>query len=133
MKKFNFLFVIGVLLLSATLIVSSGCKKATEDPTPTPSAPSFVVTSQPNGTDYFFIWCFCSTNDIMLTKVLIKDPFNITYTYTGNQQLWIKDELIAFPDTYPKSSGTWRLTFYGTIVGGSAFVSNAQLTITAKK
>jgi len=134
MKKRNTFLAIGILLLS-TVILFSACKKKTDDtPTPTPSAPSFVVTSQPNGTDYFFIWAKCITDDILLTKVIIKDPFNQSYTYTGNQQLWLKDETIAFPDTYPKSSGTWRLTFYGNkSANGTSFVSNATLSISGKK
>jgi hypothetical protein len=119
--------------LLTTAILTSGCKKKTDDPEPTPSAPTFVVTSQPNGTDFFDIWCKCITDDILLTKVIIKDPFNNSYTYTGNQQLWLKDETIAFPDTYPKSSGTWRLTFYGNKAANQAsFVSNATLSIAGK-
>jgi len=132
MKKQNTLLAIGIMLLS-TVILFSACKKKTDDPVPV-SAPTFVVTSQPNGTDYFNIWAKCITDDILLTKVIIKDPFNISYTYTGNQQLWLKDEIVGFPDTYPKSSGTWLLTFYGNRSSdNSSFVSNASVTISGKK
>jgi len=132
MKKQNTFLAIGILLLS-TVILFSACKKKTDDPVPV-SAPTFVVTSQPNGTDYFNIWAKCITDDILLTKVIIKDPFNISYTYTGNQQLWLKDEIVGFPDTYPKSSGTWLLTFYGNRSSdNSSFVSNASVTISGKK
>jgi hypothetical protein len=99
----------------------------------TPDVITFVVTSQPNGTDYFYIWAKCITDDILLTKVIIKDPFNISYTYTGNQQLWLKDEIVGFPDTYPKSSGTWFLTFYGNLSSdNSSFVSTASLNLAGK-
>ncbi|HZX63131.1 MAG TPA: hypothetical protein VFE66_07960 [Bacteroidales bacterium] len=132
MKKQNTFLAIGILLLS-TVILFSACKKKADDPVPV-SAPTFVVTSQPNGTDYFNIWAKCITDDILLTKVIIKDPFNISYTYTGNQQLWLKDEIVGFPDTYPKSSGTWLLTFYGNRSSdNSSFVSNASVTISGKK
>jgi hypothetical protein len=132
MKKFDVMFLFGILFLS-TAILSSGCKKETEDPAPTPSAPTFVVTSQPDGTDYFNIWLKCISDDILLTKVVIKDPFNTSYTYTGNQQLWLKDEIIAFPDSYPKSSGTWRLTIYGNrSADNSSFVSSASLNVAGK-
>jgi len=132
MKKQNTFLAIGILLLS-TVILFSACKKKADDPVPV-SAPTFVVTSQPNGTDYFNIWAKCITDDILLTKVIIKDPFNISYTYTGNQQLWLKDEIVGFPDTYPKSSGTWLLTFYGNRSSdNTSFVSNASVTISGKK
>ena len=131
MKKQNTFLAIGILLLS-TVILFSSCKKKADDPVPVAN-PVFVVTSQPNGTDYFDIWAKCITDDILLTKVIIKDPFNISYTYTGNQQLWLKDEIVAFPDTYPKSSGTWLLTFYGNLLSdGSSFVSNATLNLAGK-
>jgi hypothetical protein len=131
MKKKNLLLACGILILS-TVILFSGCKKKSEDPAPV-SAPVFVVTSQPNGTDYFDIWAKCITDDILLTKVIIKDPFNLSYTYTGSQQLWLKDEIVAFPDTYPKSSGTWTLTFYGNrSANGTSFVSSATLLIAGK-
>jgi hypothetical protein len=132
MKKQNTLLAIGIMLLS-TVILFSACKKKTEDAAVV-SAPTFVVTSQPNGTDYFNIWAKCITDDILLTKVIIKDPFNNSYTYTGNQALWLKDEIVGFPDTYPKSSGTWLLTFYGNrSADNSSFVSSATLTIAGKK
>ena len=132
MKKQNTLLAIGIMLL-CTVILFSACKKKTDDPAPV-SNPVFVVTSQPNGTDYFNIWAKCITDDILLTKVIIKDPFNISYTYTGNQALWLKDEIVGFPDTYPKSSGTWLLTFYGNrSSNGTSFVSSATLLITGKK
>ena len=131
MKKQNTFLAIGILLLS-TVILFSSCKKKADDPVPVTN-PVFVVTSQPNGTDYFDIWAKCITDDILLTKVIIKDPFNISYTYTGNQQLWLKDEIVAFPDSYPKSSGTWLLTFYGNLMSdNSSFVSAASLIITGK-
>lgn len=132
MKKQNTFLAIGILLLS-TVILFSSCKKKADDPVPVAN-PVFVVTSQPNGTDYFDIWAKCITDDILLTKVIIKDPFNISYTYTGNQALWLKDEIVGFPDTYPKSSGTWLLTFYGNrSANGTSFVSNGSLLITGKK
>jgi hypothetical protein len=129
MKKKNTLLAIGILLLS-TVIMFSSCKK--KSTTPEVSAPTFVATSQPNGADYFDIYLKCTSNDILLTKVIIKDPFSNTYTYTGNQQLWVKDEIITFPDSYPKSSGTWILSIYGNRTDNSSFVSTCTLLIAGK-
>jgi len=133
MKKFNALFVIGVLFLTTTFILSSGCKKKTDDPAPTPSAPIFVATAIPNGADYIEIVAVCTSDDILLTKVTIKDPLQNSYVYTGNQQLWVKDEYVTFPDVYLKQYGTWKLTFVGNrSVDGSSFTATASFSVTGK-
>jgi hypothetical protein len=134
MKKINVLFTIGVLFLATSFIVSSGCKK-TADPTPTPSAPSFLVTAIPYSGDnnYLEFYAACVTDDILLTKVTIKDPLGNNYVYTAGQQLWVKDEYVTFPDVYLKQYGTWRLTFVGNkSADGSSFTASATVTVTGK-
>lgn len=131
MKKFNPLFVIGVLFLTTAFILTTGCKKE-DDPAPTVNAPTFVATAVPDG-DYLIIAAVCTTDDVLLTKVTIKDPLQNNYTYTAGQQLWVKDEYITFPDEYLKQYGTWKLTFVGNRTSdGSSFTSSASFTVSGK-
>jgi len=133
MKKLNYLFIIGVIFLSTAFILSSGCKKKTDDPTPTPSAPTFVATAIPYDADYIQIMGVCTTDDILLTKVTIKDPLQNNWVYTAGQQLWIKDEYVTFPDVYLKQYGTWKLTFVGNKSSdGSSFTSTASFQVSGK-
>ena len=98
-----------------------------------PVVVTFVVSSQPNGTNDFNIFVKCTTNDILLTKIIIKDPLAFSDTIIGNQTLLLKDVVYELMDTYPKILGTWLLTFYGNLSSdNSSFISTASLIIVGK-
>ena len=133
MKKINTYFVIGMLVLSSA-IMFSGCKKKS-DPAPV-AAPTFIVsgtTINQAGIDYLQFVAYCSTNDVKLTKVSIKDAMLNTYTYTANGDIWVQNELISFPDVYTKQFGVWTFTFVGNrTTDNSSFTSTATVTINGK-
>jgi len=113
MKTRNVLIMLGVLLMSSAIFFT-GCSKEEEEPPPPPPDPTFVVTAQPQG-DVLFFGAYCSTDDINLTKVTIKD------------------ELITFPDGYNKLLGTWAFTFVGIVTADSrSFTVTSTLNVTGK-
>jgi hypothetical protein len=127
MKTNKTLLLIGFLLMGAVLFTSS-CKKK-EDPKPDPT---FVVTGIPSG-DFLEFIGYCSTDDVRLTKVMIKDPLLNEYTYTAGGDIWVKNEGITFPDAYAKQLGTWRFTFVGSVVeDGRSFTVETTLSVTGK-
>jgi len=128
MKTSKTLFLIGLFLLSAVVFTTSGCKKKSDPP----PDPTFVVTAIPTGDVLEFV-AYCSTDDVRLTKVIIKDALLNQYTYTAGGDIWIKDEGITFPDTYAKQLGTWRFTFVGSVVSDSrSFSVESTIYITGK-
>lgn len=128
MKTRNVLLAISMLLMS-TAILFSGCSKK-EDPEPAP--PTFVVSAQPQG-DVLFFGAYCSTNDVRLTKVTIKDPLMNQFIYNAGGELWVKDEMIVFTDGYNKLLGTWTFTFVGNVVSdGRAFTVVSTINVTGK-
>jgi len=105
----------------------SGCKKKTE-----PADPSFVVTALPQG-DILFFGAYCSTDDVNLTKITIKDPLLNQYIYNAGGDLWVKDELITFPAASDKLIGTWSFIFVGNVSSdGRAFTVTSTLNVTGK-
>lgn len=127
MKTRNILLLVGILLMS-TAVLFSGCSKEEE----TPADPTFVVTAQPDG-DILYFGAYCSTDDVNLTKIEIKDPLLNTYTYNAGGVLWVKDELITFPDAFNKLLGTWTFSFVGTVVvDGRSFTVVSTINITGK-
>ena len=127
MKTRNVLFVIGILLASS-MFLFTGCKKKTE----TPPDPTFVVTAIPQNDVLAFI-AYCSSDDIRLTKVTLKDPLQNEWVYSAGGEVWLKDEGIIIPDTYQKQLGTWRFTFVGTVVAdGRSFTVSATINVTGK-
>ncbi len=130
MKTRNVLIMVGVLLMSSAIFFT-GCSKEEDEPLPPPD-PTFVVTAQPQG-DVLFFGAYCSTDDVNLTKVTIKDPLLNQFTYTAGGQLWVKNELITFPDGYNKLLGTWTFTFVGNVTAdGRSFSVSATISVTGK-
>jgi len=128
MKTNKTLLLIGLFLLSAAVFTTSGCKKKTE----TPADPSFVVSAIPTGDNLEFIG-YCSTDDVRLTKVIIRDPLLNQYTYTAGGDIWLMNEGITFGDAYAKQLGTWRFTFVGSVVSDSrSFSVEATISVTGK-
>ena len=118
MKKINQFLKYSALVLCVAIIFG-GCKKE-EDPPSYPSV-SFIITYlevdlQGGGKGVQF-FANCSTTDVKMTKVEIKDPLQsgtITYNLNGNG--YVKGQIFALQDdntAYLKQGGTWTITFTG--------------------
>jgi hypothetical protein len=132
MKKQNTLLAIGILLLS-TVILFSSCSKKSDDPAPTPSPPTFLMSSVPDpGDPNAVIFQFkCTTNDVRLTKVVINDPLGlINDTYDLQQMTVIQNTVYFFNFSYTKASGKWTFAFTGNRSSdNTGFVSTTYLTM----
>jgi hypothetical protein len=132
MKKINQYFSVAVILL-ASIIITSGCKKK-EDPI----VPSFTMTSttvnlQGGGLGLQF-FAKCNNDDVKMTKVIISDPIgSFTETYNLNGTYFVQNEIFALQGTdlaYPKSTGNWSFNFTGNrTADGSSFSVNASLLV----
>jgi len=115
------------MMLMSSAILFSSCSKKEEEK----EDPKFVVAAIPNG-DLLTFTAYCSTDDVYLTKVVITDPLLYQYTYTGGGDIWLKNELMFFND-YVKQIGTWKFTFYGSVVEDDrSFTVTSSLAITGK-
>jgi len=124
MKKFNVLFIIGVLFLTTAFILSSGCKKK-EDPVPDP--PTFIIsaTPDPNNANAVFFLFKCTTNDVKLTKIIVTDPMSLfSDPYDLQGASFLQNTVYQFGNSYIKESGTWTFSFTGNRSNdNSGFVS----------
>lgn len=126
MKRIGLLLLSGMLLLSTAGTFTS-CKKKEERKDPT-----FVVTATPQGDELQFYF-YCSTDDIKLTKLTIKDPLLNEYTYNAGGATFLKDELYYIDEWYPKQLGTWTFTFVGNFADdNSGFTSETTMSVTGK-
>ncbi len=132
MKKFNHLFLLVVVVLSAGILMS-GCKKKKDDPI----VPSFVVTATTvqlqTGEDGLQFFGKCVNDDVKMTKVIIMNPFQTGQTFNLNGNYFVKNEAFAMQDAntaYLKLSGTWTFTFTGNrTADGTSFSVAATLLI----
>lgn len=114
--------VMGVVLLSMTMIYGSCNKDDDPEPTPTPYSPTFDLTyyTQPiGGIDYLDFVLVCLSDDWEMIKVKITAPGGAgDETYTGNGQLQLRGEPFTFPEYFLKLGGTWTFTITGNIKSG---------------
>ena len=130
MKKINVLFIIGLLILSSTFILS-GCKK--KSTTPEVSAPTFVMSSaaDPAILNDVFFYFKCTTNDVKLTKIVVSDPIGvINDIYDLQSATALQNVVYQLNNSYPKESGTWTFKFTGNRASdNSGFVSTTTLVL----
>lgn len=127
MKRIGLLLLSGMLLLSAAGVFTS-CKKKDKER----DAPTFVVTATPSGDELQFYF-YCSTDDVKLTKLTIKDPLLNEYTYNAGGSTFLKDELYYIDEWYPKQLGTWTFTFVGNFADdNSGFNATTNMTVSGK-
>lgn len=131
---------LGVVALSFTMMYGD-CNSSKDDPTPTPTVynPTFVATSvsgSSNGVDVIEFYIRCSSDDVELTRIDVKAPDGGSFTYSGNGNIWLKDELMYIPDVFLKLSGSWSFTIAGTIKSGThngeGFTSSASISVSGK-
>ena len=133
MKKFNYLSVVFVVVLSAGLMLS-GCKKKTET-----IVPAFIVTATTvqlqTGEDGLQFFGKCTNDDVKMTKVIITDPFLQDMIFNVNGNYFVKGEAFAMQganEAYLKQSGTWKFTFIGNRTADGASFSVAATLLIAK-
>jgi hypothetical protein len=132
MKKITSFATIGILLL-ATIILFTNCKKKDE-----PVVPTFTVTSTTvplqGGGDGLQFKARCTNNDVKMTRVLITDPAQSpAYTYLLNDQGFSKNQDFDLQDAavaYTKTTGTWTFIFVGNRPSDNeSFTVNASLSV----
>lgn len=125
MKRIGMLLLSGILLLSASGLITS-CKDKDKDP------PVFVVTATPDG-NFLMFYFYCSTDDVTLTKVTIKDPLLNEYIYNAGGSTFLKDELWFIDEWYGKQIGTWSFVFVGnTTDDGEGFTATTTMVVSGK-
>ncbi|MCX6244006.1 MAG: hypothetical protein NTU98_04815 [Bacteroidetes bacterium] len=134
MKKQNVLLSLGILLLSMVILFSS-CKKKESDPAPV-SAPTFTLSATPDPgiTGNLIFYVTCTTDDVKMTRIDIKDPINTGIPPVDLQGMtMLRNTNYYLTTSYPKELGTWTFTFTGNrSTDNSSFVSSASLNITGK-
>jgi hypothetical protein len=131
MKNMKLFTVLGVLLL-ATMVISSGCKKKSTVINPEFGVTSVNVTLDIGEGVQFF--AKCTNDDVKMTKVTIKSPLGVsTYEFNLNGQYFLKNELFALQADntgYLKLSGAWTFNFVGNrTADGTSFSANASLNV----
>jgi hypothetical protein len=132
MKRQHILYAIGILLLSEIFIFSACKKKSTE----TVSNPSFTLsaTPDPNNAENLVFYLDCTTDNVKMTRIDIKDPLNSGITPIDMQSAnMLKGTIYELDESFTKELGTWTFTFTGNrISDNSAFVSTATLNVSGK-
>ncbi len=119
----KFMTLLAIVTVSLSMIYGS-CNKDDDDPAPvpTPYSPGFDVSSISGivgGIEAIEFAIRCTTDDVELVRIDVRAPDGSSGTYTGGGDIWLKDEMMYIPDTFPKVSGTWSFTISGTIKSGS--------------
>ena len=130
MRKQNLLLVFGMLLLSTVILFSSCSKKSSDS---TPSAPTFLMSSipDPNDNTKLIFQLKCTTDDVILTKVIITDPLaSFNDTYDLQRMTCLQNEIYQFNFSYSKATGSWTFQFTGNRSSdNSGFVATTHLTV----
>ena len=142
MKRY-FIPIIALLVF----IALSGCTKKEESnpvtPTPTPEepAPTFNLSAQPvtlaTGDAGLCFFAFCISDDILLVKVVVKNPRGESVTYNAGSITVLQNQEFECEPAgtgYFKYLGTWYLTFYGNKAMGtkSSFTVTKSISVTGK-
>lgn len=135
MNAKNLLKVLGVILLSMTMIYGSCNKNDDPDPTPAPYVPGFSATSMASGTDIIF-GITCTTDDFTYTKMVVTAPTAEQIQYAGTGAIVLRGETVTVPDVFNRLSGTWNFAITGTISGGTnagvGFTATTSVNVSAK-
>jgi len=120
MKKTALLFTICALFLSA-FVMCSGCKKKTstdeETYVPPPYSPSFLASATSYTSGGYKVLAFeikCTTDDVEITSLVISGP-SANATYTGNGEVFQKNQSIFLPDEFLYLEGKYSFTIKGII------------------
>jgi hypothetical protein len=133
MKRQNTILAIGILLLS-TVILFSACKKKSSDTTVSPPTFSMSAVPDANNTGNLIFYITCTTDDVRMTRIDIKDPINTGIAPVDMQNaIMLKNQTYFLATSYPKESGNWVFTFTGNRTSNnSGFVATSTLLVSAK-
>lgn len=136
----NLLKVLGVILLSMTMVYGS-CNKD-DDPEPPPPAyvPTFsstYFTVFQGAVEVIDIYVTCTSDDWEMIKVDVIYPGGAgNELYTGNGMLQLRGEPFTFPNYFPKLGGNWTIAITGNIKSGTnvgtSFSVTQSLSISGK-
>lgn len=136
MKVSSILKLIAITVVSMTMIYGS-CNKSDDTPEPTAYTPIFSATSisgNVGGVDAIEFAVVCTSDDVNITKIVVRAPDGNSYTYTGG--LFVQNQQMIIPDTFVKLSGTWSFTITGSVSGGThnaeGFSASASVSVSAK-
>lgn len=140
MNAKNLLKVLGVLLLSMTMVYGSCNKDEDPAPTPTPYSPSFSATYFSvfnGGVEVLDFYITCVSDDWEMIKVEVIYPGGAgNDLFTGNGAIQLRGEPFTFPNYFLKLGGTWTFNITGNIKSGShvgeSFVVSTTLNISGK-
>lgn len=137
MKLNNVFKLIAITLVSVTMIYGSCNKDSDPEPTPTAYAPIFSATSisgNVGGVEVIEFAVVCTSDDVNITKIVVRAPDGNTDTYTGG--MFVQNQKMIIPATFVKLSGTWSFTITGSVSGGThngeGFTGSASVSVSAK-
>lgn len=136
----NLLKVLGVILLSMTMVYGSCNKDDDPEPTPAPYVPAFSATYFSvfqGAVEVLDIYVTCTTDDWEMIKVDVIMPGGAgNELYTGNGALQLRGEPFTFPNYFPKLGGTWTINITGNVKSGThvgtSFSTSVSLNISGK-
>lgn len=97
-------------LLSIIVILSSSCKKNTDD-FYVYSTPSFAVNQPVDMPDTWY--GVCTSHDVMMDSILVTSPLNIRSQHYFQGQEYAFDLTFLIGDTFVPHTGKWSFIFYG--------------------
>ncbi len=141
MNAKNLLKLIGVVLLSMTMVYGS-CNKDDdpEPPPPAPYVPGFSATYysvDAGGVQVLDFYITCTTDDWEMIKVEVVAPGGAgTETFTGNGTIQLKGDPFTFTEYFPKLGGSWTFNITGNVKSGThvgeSFTVSTSLSISGK-
>lgn len=145
MKKTRLFFLLGILLMSTALVLSS-CKKDEDDdepaPAPTPTAyspifsPTYLIVDG-GGVELLDFYITCTTDDWEMIKVIVTYPGGLgSEEYIGSGQIMTAGSPFTFSNYFPKLGGTWTFAITGNIKSGAhvgeSFTVATSVNVTGK-
>lgn len=140
MKVKNLLKVLGVILLSMTMVYGSCNKEDDPVPPPAPYVPGFSATYfsvNAGGVDVLDFYITCTTDDWEMIKVDVVYPGGAgNDLFTGNGALQLRGEPFTFPNYFLKLGGSWTFNITGNIKSGThvgeSFVVSTTIAVSGK-
>lgn len=136
MRLNSLLKLIAITFVSMTMIYGS-CNKSDDSVEPTAYTPGFNATSisgNVGGVEVIEFAVVCTTDDVNITKIVVRAPDGNSYTYTGG--LFVQNQQMIIPDTFVKLSGSWSFTITGSVSGGThnaeGFNASVSVSVSAK-
>lgn len=144
MKKSKLFLLLGIVVLSMAMVLSSCKKDEDNDPAPTPTPTAYTPVFSPTylvvdigGVEFLDFYITCVTDDWEMIKCIVSYPGGLgSDQFIGSGQIVTAGTPFTFSQYFTKLGGTWTFSITGNIKSGAhvgeSFTVVSTVTVTGK-